>query len=270
MSPAALLPTMSAAPDRMDTMILKLLRALPLLLLLAGCSSLGSADDENASAEQLYQDARAAMRAKNNERALELLETLQARYPFGEHALQAQLDIIYMYFKNDEWDEAVAAADRFIRLNPTHPRVDYALYMRGSANFERGRDFVARTFRLDRAVRDPAPLRQALADFQRLLHDYPDSIYSADARDRVSALRDQLAEHELAVARYYQSRAAYVAAANRAKGIIENFQDTAAVEPALTILAEAYQHLGLSELRNDVLRVIRQNYPDHPLLDQAG
>lgn len=252
-------------------MIFKLLRALPLLLLLAGCSSLGGADDDaDASAQKLYSEAHAAMRAKNNTTALEKLETLQARYPFGEHAMQAQLDIIYLYFKTSEWDAAISAADRFIRLNPTHPRVDYALYMRGSANMERGKDFIARTFRIERAIRDPKPLRQSLADFQRLITDYPDSIYSEDTRDRIDTLRSQLAEHELAVARYYQSRTAYVAAANRAKGIIENYQDTPAVEPALGILVDAYQHLGLSDLRDDVLQIIRQKHPNHPLLDQAG
>ncbi|NLO80599.1 MAG: outer membrane protein assembly factor BamD [Xanthomonadaceae bacterium] len=255
----------------MDAMTLKLLRALPLILLLAGCSSLGSVEDnEDASAEQLYEQARAAMRAKNNERALELLETLQARYPFGDHALQAQLDLIYMYFKNDEWDAAISAADRFMRLNPTHPRVDYALYMRASANMERGGNFISRKFRLNRALRDPAPLRQALADFQRLVIDHPDSIYSKDARVRIAALRNQLAEHELAVARFYQSRSAYVAAANRAKTILTEYQDTPAVEPALAILVEAYEHLGLSDLRDDVLRIIRQHYPNHPVLGTAG
>ncbi|HEX5514410.1 MAG TPA: outer membrane protein assembly factor BamD [Gammaproteobacteria bacterium] len=247
----------------------KLLRALPLLLVIVGCSSLGNSDDPDAGAAELYQEARAAMRAKNNETAIERFETLQSRYPFGEHAQQAQLDIIYLYFKTDDWDAAISAADRFIRLNPTHPRVDYALYMRGSANMERGQDFLNRTFHLNRAIRDPRPLRQAFADFQRLATDYPGSDYTDDARRRMVILRNQLADHELAVARYYQSSSAYVAAANRAKGIIENFQETPAVEAALTILADAYQHLDLPDLRQDVLRIIRQNYPNHPLAKQA-
>lgn len=249
--------------------LIKFLRALPLLLVIAGCSSLGNSDDPDAGAAELYQEARAAMRAKNNETAIERLETLQSRYPFGEHAQQAQLDIIYLYFKTDDWDAAISAADRFIRLNPTHPRVDYALYMRGSANMERGQDFLTRTFDLNRSTRDPRPLREAFADFQRLVTDYPSSDYTDDARRRMAVLRDQLADHELAVARYYQSRSAYVAAANRAKGIIENFQETPAVEAALTILADAYQHLDLPDLRQDTLRIIRQNYPNHPLAKQA-
>lgn len=252
--------------------LIRLLRALPLLLAIAGCSTLADPDveDTNASAAELYNEARSALRSKNFQTAIERLETLQARYPFGEHAQQAQLDIIYAYFKSEEWDAAITAADRFIRLNPTHPRVDYALYMRASVNMSRGRDFLGRLFGTERALRDPQPLRQALADFQRLVAEFPATEYAADARERIAILRDQLARHELDVARFYQSRAAYVAAANRAKTIIEGYHDTPAVNEALTILVDAYQQLGLSELRQDVLRVIREKYPEHPLAGQSG
>jgi outer membrane protein assembly factor BamD len=232
------------------------------LLLIAGCSSLGGKDnDTDASAGELYQEAQAAMRSNNNQTAIERLETLQSRYPFGEHAQQAQLDIINLYYKAGELDAAIAAADRFIRLNPTHPRVDYALYMRASTSMARGRDFISRTFKIDRTLRDPQPLRQAFADFKRLLIDFPDSRYSDDARRQMVILRNQLAQHELAIAEYYQSRSAYVAAANRAKGIIENYQETTAIKPALEILADAYQHLDLPDLRADTLRIIELNYP---------
>lgn len=232
-----------------------------LLLFIAGCSSLGrSPDDTDANAEELYREAQVAMRANNNQTAIDRLETLQSRYPFGEHAQQAQLDIISLYFKAGEHDAAIAAADRFIRLNPIHPRVDYALYMRASANRERGGDFFSRTFKVNRALRDPQPLRQAFADFRRLVIDFPDSPYANDSRQQMIALRNQLAEHELAIARFYQGRSAYVAAANRAKQLIENYQGTPAVKPALEILADAYQHLDLPELRADALRVLELNY----------
>jgi outer membrane protein assembly factor BamD len=249
----------------------KLLRALPLLLALGGCSTLGGSDDDaDATASELYQEAQAAARSHNYQTATELLETLQSRYPFGTYAQQAQLDIIYLYYQTEEWEAAISAADRFIRLNPTHPRVDYALYMRGSANMARGQDFLSRLFDVDRSRRDPRSLREALADFNRLVADFPDSKYAEDARERVVRLRNQLAAHELAAARFYQRRSAYVAAANRAKTILENFQETPAVRDALAILANAYHHLELPELRQDILRIIRENYPDHPLAKQSG
>jgi outer membrane protein assembly factor BamD len=257
----------------MDIMMLaRLLRLLPLLLALAGCATADgpNADDTDASVRQLYQEARAAMRSNNHETAIERLETLQARYPFGDYARQAQLDIIYLYYQTEEWEAALSAADRFMRLNPTHPRVDYALYMRASVNMARGRDFVGRLFDLDRAVRSPQSLRRAITDFRRLVAEFPDSDYAQDGRERLVVLRNLLAQHELAVARFYQKRSAHVAAANRAKTIIEDFQETPAVEQALEILADAYLRLDLPELRQDILRVIRRSHPDHPLAKQAG
>lgn len=252
-----------AATSRMSKMTFaKLLPAFLLMLLVSGCSSLGGkSNDTDASAEELYQEASAAMRSNNNQTAIDRLETLQSRYPFGEHAQQAQLDIINLYYKAGEQDAAIAAADRFIRLNPTHPRVDYALYMRAVANMARGQDFISKTFKVDRSLRDPQPLRQAFADFKRLVIDFPDSRYSEDAREQMAILRNQLAQHELSIARYYQGRSAYVAAANRAKVIIESFQETTAIKPALEILADAYQHLDLPDLRADTLRIIELNYP---------
>lgn len=239
----------------------RLLLVFLLLIVVSACSSLGSSsDDTAASAEELYQEAQAAMRSKNNETAIKRLETLQSRYPFGEHAQQAQLDIINLYYEAGELDAAVVAADRFMRLNPTHPRVDYALYMRASANVAHGQTFISRTFKVDRSLRDPQPLRQAFADFRRLLIDFPGSRYSDDAKKQMVVLRNQLAKHELSIAQFYQSRSAYVAAANRAKGIIENYQESSAVKPALEILADAYQHLDLPDLQADTLRIIQLNH----------
>lgn len=246
----------------------RLLLTLLLLLALAGCANMFKDEetlDRERSEEQIYRDARNAARQGDFETAVEELEKLHARFPFGTYSAQAQLDMVYTYFRAEEWDSAISAADRFIRLNPGHPRVDYAHYMKASANIARGEDLLSRTFRTKRALRDPQPLRQAFADFHTLVTQFPNSRYAADARARMLVLRNQLAEHELYVARFYLEREAYVAAANRAKGVVESFQETPAVREALEILAQSYEGLELDDLRQDVLRVIRMNYPDHPL-----
>lgn len=248
----------------------KVLCALSLSLILAACAtSPDGLDYEERTAEEMYQQAQTAGRMGNYDEAVQQLEALQARFPFGAYAQQAQLDIIYMYFKAEEWDSAVAAADRFIRLNPSHERVDYAYYMKGVANVERGESFMANLFGSSRSNRDPEPLRQAFNDFKLLASQHPDSEYAEDARGQMLKLKTWLADHELTVARFYLERSAYVAAANRAKTVIENYQETPAVKPALEILVRAYDHLELSDLKQDVLRVIRLNYPDHPLVREG-
>ncbi|MCH8506966.1 MAG: outer membrane protein assembly factor BamD, partial [Ectothiorhodospiraceae bacterium] len=174
--------------------------------------------------------------------------------------------LIYAYYRGWEMGSSIAAADRFMRLNPQDPNVAYALYMRGRANLERGNDFLTRPFRIDRRTRDPEPARQAFADFAELAERFPESQYADDARNRMAQLRNNLAYYEMHVADYYMRRGAYVAASQRAVGVIQNFQGTPAVEEALGVLAEAYQELQLEDLREDVLRVIQENFPDHPSL----
>ncbi len=228
----------------------------------AGCAGLrGDRDDnEERSAEQLYEQAKGAGRRGDYETAIQRLEELQSRFPFGNYARQAQLDIIHMYFQAEDMDSTIAAADRFIRLYPRDEYAAYAYYMRATANMNRGRDFLTRIFRIERSMRDPDPLRQAHADFRHLAQNYPNSEYAEDARYRMEILRDQLAEHELHVTDFYLRRGAYVAAANRAKGVVENFQDTPAVRDALVMLAEAYQQLELEELRREVLEVLEREH----------
>lgn len=258
------------------------LRFLPLLLLpllLAGCASTGSEQDpadpsslsapqDERTAEELYQEAQASMRREDFTGAATQLENLQARYPFGAYFKQAQLDLINAYYQAEEMGSAIAAADRFMRLNPQDPNLAYALYMRGRANLERGNDFLTRTFEIDRRTRDPGPIREAMQDFTRLIERFPESDYADDARQRISTLRNHLAHYELHVANFYMKRGAYVAAANRAKGVVEGYQGTPAVRDALGILEEAYDYLELDDLRADILRVIRNNYPDHPALQE--
>lgn len=246
------------------------------LALLAGCSSSrGPAFDPDdplastrgeASAQEMYDEAQRLLRRGDYIGAAERLEDLQARYPFGAYFRQAQLDLIYAYYRGWEMGSSISAADRFMRLNPQDPNVAYALYMRGRANLERGNDFLTRTFRIDRRTRDPEPARQAYADFAELVERFPESEFADDSRERMIQLRNHLAHYEMHVADYYMRRGAYVAASQRAMGVIQNFQGTPAAEDALGVLAEAYQELELEDLREDVLRVIRENFPDHPAL----
>ncbi|MBA1146231.1 outer membrane protein assembly factor BamD [Ectothiorhodospiraceae bacterium WFHF3C12] len=230
---------------------------------LAGCATNGA--DEEQPAESLYAEAQEAMDAGNYEDAVQTLETLQARYPFGRYAEQAQLDIIYAYYRFDEPDSAVAAAERFIRLNPRHPSVPYAHFMQGVAEMSRGRSFLTEAFDLDRASRNPEPLQRAFRAFRTVVTQYPDSDYAENARQRMLIIRDLQARHELHVARFYMDRGAFVAAANRAKRILSEYDETPAVEEALAIMAEAYGKLEIPALREDIRRVIGDNFPDHPL-----
>ena len=250
-----------------------------LVLVLAGCASndqdtsnldLGNLEayqqqETNKTAKQLYEQAQEDMKAGDYKAAVKSYEDLQARFPFGTYAKQAQLGIIYAYYKDEDMESTLGAAQRFIRLHPTDKRVAYAYYMRGMANMNRGHDLLSKFFSIDHSTRDPQPLEDAFSDFKKLVANYPDSEYAPDARKRMATLRDQVAEHEVAVADFYMKREAYVAAANRAKEIIGKYDGAPAVRKALTILAEAYKKLGLEGLRKDVLRVIRLNYPDHPL-----
>ena len=252
----------------------RLLTILFLALAIAGCSSSGSQRDGSGrggeqreqTAEQMYNQAQRQMERRDYSGAAETLENLQARYPFGPYFKQAQLDLINTYFQQEEMGSAIAAADRFIRLNPRDEHVPYAIYMRGRSNLERGNDLLTRTFGIDRRVRDPSPLREAMNDFMRVAENYPDSEYANDSRERVGQLRRDLAYHEMHVTRWYMSRGAYVAAANRAMGVVENFQGTPQVQEALGVLVDAYSALELDDLRRDVLRIIEENYPDHPSL----
>lgn len=238
-------------------------RALSLLLtalILTACASAPEEQpDQDLSAATLYQNARAAWQRGDYDLAASRLEALEARYPFGTYAEQAQLDIIYVYHKNEEPASAVAAAERFIRLNPRHPRVDYAWYMKGVARQEQGRGFLDDLLDIDRAARDPEPLRKAFDAFRTLIERYPDSDYVANARERMRAIRDQLAKHEMQIASFYAERKAWVAAANRATHIIREYEGTPAVASALRLLERVYGQLDMSSLRRDVRRVLERN-----------
>lgn len=233
-------------------------------IFLFGCATTPDDSDDKAnwSAKKFYEEAKSALNNERYEKAITLYEKLEARYPFGPYAEQAQLDIAYAYYKRQEHDSAIAAADRFIKLHPQNPHLDYAYYLRGLVNYNRGIGFLERFLPTDPSQRDPGPARNALRDFSVLIIKFPTSRYFNDSKQRIVALRNNLAMYEIHVARYYMKRGAYVAAVNRASGIIENHQRTQAVPLALQIMEQAYTKLGLNDLARDAARVYTENYGD--------
>lgn len=232
--------------------------------LLGGCGLLPEQIDETKdwSAQRLYSEAKDAMNDADWEKAIDLFEKLEARYPFGRYAQQALLESAYAYYKFDEPESATAAVDRFLKTYPRHPHTDYAYYLRGLVNFHRGDTLVDRFLPRDPAERDAGAARQAFFDFGELVKQFPDSRYAQDAGQRMVFLRGNLARYEMHVADYYMRRGAYVAAANRAKQVIESYQGTPAVPEALEVLVRAYRRLGLEDLAADAERVLQLNYPE--------
>jgi len=248
--------------------LLRIVALLGLITLVAGCALATDPKDktEDWPAGKIYSTGKKALDSGDYETALTYFETLEARYPFGRHAQQAQLDIAYSHFKQSEPDSAIAIIDRFIRSYPRHSHLDYAYYLRGLANFSRDRRLMDRIIRSDPSHRDPGSAQQSFDDFETLVIRFPNSRYAEDARQRMVYLRNNLAEHEIHVADYYMRRGAYVAAANRAKYVVENYQQTTAVPEALAILVKAYSKLDMGELKENAMRVLRLNYPDHPIV----
>ena len=235
------------------------------LVFVTGCSWFPEPKDETAgwSASQIYTAGKTALREGDYEQAVKYFEILESRYPFGRYAQQAQLEVAYAYYKYDEPESAVAAADRFIKLHPRHPHVDYAYYLKGLVNFNRSSGLAERLFPQDPSTRDPGSARQAFFDFRELVQKYPDSRYAQDAAKRMHFLRTTLAKYELNVAQYYLRRGANVAAANRAKYVVEHYDGAPVMPDALIVLAEAYRKMGFEDLARDAERVLDANYPDY-------
>ena len=211
------------------------------------------------SASQFYSEAKSAMMDGDYDQAIKYYNGLQARYPFGPYATQAQIDIVYAHYKNGEPDSCIAAADRFIKLYPQNPYVDYAYYLKGLANYNRNSSILSRLIETDPSQRDAGAALTSFNDFSELVRRYPDSKYSADARQRMLYLRNNLAMYQVHVARYYMKRGAYLAAANRANRVVTNFQRTDAVKESLEIMIDAYTRLGMQELAADAERVLALN-----------
>jgi len=236
------------------------------LAFVTACSSNKPEVDENLSETELYQQAQEDLNSNSYNNAIAKLKALESRYPFGRYAEQAQLELIYAYYKNVEPEAAKAAAERFIRLHPQHANVDYAYYLKGLASFDQDRGLIARFIPLDLTKRDPGAARDSYNEFAQLTSRFPNSRYAPDAKARMIYLRNLLAAYEIHAGRYYLTRQAYVAAANRGRYVVENFQETPSVADGLALMVEAYQRLELDDLAATSLETLKLNYPDHPNL----
>ena len=225
---------------------------------------------QDMSEKQLYDRAQQSFEVMRFDTAVKHFQLLEARYPFGPYAEQAQLEIIYAHFRSVEPEATIAAAIRFIRLHPQSPNVDYAYYMKGLANYTRGDSFLDQFMPTDETNRDPGSTLKAFEDFRQLLYLFPDSRYAPDARARMVYLRNRLARHEINVANYYFKRKAYLASANRGRYVVENYSQTPAAADGLAVMVQAYQLLGLNVLADNALKVLVVNHPQHPSIDDNG
>ena len=245
------------------------LSALFLAAFLTGCASSssgqGDPDDETygMSVAQLYQEAKRLLTSGDYSQAISYYEKLESRFPYGTYAERARIEMAYAHYKYGEPETAIIAADRFIKLHPNHPTVDYAYYLRGLASFENSTSFLDRVFDQEASERDQKSIRRAFNYFSELIRRFPKSRYVADSIKRMKELRENLARNEIHVANYYQRRGAYLAAANRAKYVVENYQGSRAIPDALAIMTASYQKLGMAELAMDAFRVLELNYPKH-------
>jgi outer membrane protein assembly factor BamD len=226
-------------------------------LVLTGCAH---RKHEQSSPQVLYQKATHDMDEYNFNGAIKTFEQLTAIFPFTDQAHQAQLDLIYAYYRAGETDSAIDACETFIRENPTHPRVDYAYYMEGLVNFEKQPNPIEKLFHVDLSQRPPTTANKSFAAFRTVVTEYPKSAYAYDARQRMVYLRDRLAEYDVEVARYYLKRGAYVGAVRRAKLVIDNYEGAPATRDALAIMIVAYDRLGMKALADDSRKVYAANY----------
>jgi outer membrane protein assembly factor BamD len=238
------------------------------LLALAGCKT-HRVDDKKLTPEALYKKAHHSLQSNDFNTAIKTYEQLTARFPFTDEARQARLDLVYAYYRAGEGESATDAAETFIRENPTHPRVDYAWYVKGLVDFDRSPNAIERLFRADLTERPPSSARKAFAAFKYVVETYPKSEYAHDARQRMVYLRNRLASYEVHVARYYFKRGAYVAAAQRARGAIEQYDGAPAVRDALAIMIESYDRLNLQPLAAQARQVYEFNYGGEVRVSQA-
>ena len=238
---------------------------------LQGCAANnGESDDPTVgmTVAQIYEEASNNLKSGNYESAIQLYERLEARFPYGKYAERAQIEIAYAYHKDGEPESAILAADRFIKLHPNHANVDYAYYLRGLAAYDLSESFLQALFDVDPTQHDPRSARRAFEYFAELIKKYPKSQYSKDALERMALIRNNLARYEVHVASFYMHRGAYLAAANRGKYVVENYQRTPAVADALGIMYQAYKKMGMNDLATDTKKVLQMNYPEHSALKE--
>lgn len=259
---------------RVFTMPTRLAALLLASTLLVGCASNGNQEQEEEEADEfagvseseLYEESREALESGSYTTAITQLEALDTRFPFGDRAEQAQLELIYAYYEVDDWEATRAAASRFIRLHPSHPQADYALYMRGLASWQAGRFSLERLRLIDISKRDLGASRDAYNDFRELIRLYPDSEYAPDAEQRLIYLRNILARHELHVADFYLRKGAYLAAVERGRWVVENYPRSQATSDALAVMVEGYLGLEMRDRARESLEVLIENTPNHERL----
>ena len=231
-------------------------------LVLSSCAGNEEQQSEVSNITEAYEQAQQSIAGGNFRRGIQVFEAIQARYPFSDLARQIQLELMYAYYKSGQDEQAIEAADTFIRENPIHPRVDYALYIKGLAYFEDDPGFLERWFRKDTTKRPPKEIERSYATLRQLVERFPSSEYAPDAEQRMLFIKDRLAQYENHVADYYLRRGAYVAALNRAKSALEQYHGASGNRRSLQIMAEAYENLGMMDLAADTRRVLQANYPN--------
>jgi outer membrane protein assembly factor BamD len=233
------------------------------LFLFTGCANKDEVDDRFVrDIQDAYDTAQESLNHGNYRKAIGIYEALQARFPFSELSTQIQLELMYAYYKNKRVEQAVDASDTFIRENPTHPRVDYALYIKALVYFEQNAGALERLFRKNTDNRPPAEAEQSFSTFSRLVDRYPASPYAADAKQRMIFLKNRLAVYENTVARFYLKQGAYVAALSRAKGALVDYHGSDSSAQSLQIMIDAYEGLGMNKLADDTRRVLAENFPE--------
>jgi len=252
----------------MQKMTIKIILTV-LTLALSGCSTI---DDDiekvpEKKAQSLFSDARAALDSGLYQKAIQILDAIDSRFPFGPVSHQVQLDLIYAHYRSGDAAQGIALADRFLRLNPDNANVDYVYYMRALINISTEENLFQDLAGVDRTDRDPAASRSAFNDFKSIITAYPESKYAADSRKRMIAIKYRLARYEIAVAKYYIKREAYASAANRGRYVIEHFAPSDVIEQALEVMIESYDKLGLLDLKKNAMQVMAANYPNNSFIN---
>ena len=242
----------------------------------SGCAWLGSSENESDeefdgyTEKDFYEKIQSSLESGNWSVAITNLQMLESQFPFGNYAEQGQLELMYSHYKTGDYASSISVAERFLRLHPQHPNIDYALYLKGISEIQQTSGFFDSFLPTDNTYRDIGTAREAFTTLRDLINRFPESPYSRDARVRLVSIRNTLARAEIHAANYYFSRGAYLAAANRGRYVIENFQRTPSVPDGLAVTAQAYKMLGMSELSNNAVRVLVANFPNYPQLDAEG
>ncbi len=247
---------------RMNLRRLRLLLIATLPVALFACAGNDEQQNEVQNITEAYENAKQSVQRGNYRRGIQIFEAIQARYPFSDLARQIQLELMYAYYRSGRKEQAVEAAETFMRENPIHPRVDYALYIRGLAYYEETPGILERWFSKDVSTRPPKDVELAYSSLRQLVERFPSSQYAPDAEERLIAIKNRLADYENHVADYYLRRGAYVAALNRARAALEQYNGAAGNARSLQIMAAAYDELGMKDLAADTRRVLAANFTD--------